>query len=268
MVADAFANVKVVLVEPSHPGNIGAAARAMKTMGLSRLALVRPEGFPSADATARASGADDLLHAAQVAEDLGGALADCALVVGTSARARNLAWPEVDPRQAASLVLEAAASQPVAVVFGRERTGLTNTEVERCHYLLRIPTSPGFTSLNLAAAVQVVAYEIWVAAGAAGQATAVPDERDDLASGLEMEGLLRHFEQAAVELGFLDPQAPKRLRARVWRLFNRARPDRTEVNILRGFLKAAQIAARRAGLAPSTTSGFEAAGRDSEREGE
>jgi tRNA/rRNA methyltransferase/tRNA (cytidine32/uridine32-2'-O)-methyltransferase len=287
MSADTLAQVRVVLVESSHPGNIGAAARAMKGMGLSRLALVRPQGFPSAEATARASGADDLLQGARVVDDLPGAIADCGLVIGTSARARTLAWPEVDARTGARLLLAAAGRGPVAVVFGRERWGLTNAEVDHCRYLLRIPCNPAFSSLNLAAAVQVVAYELWMAARSAGEAPGArteerereggadhpagadreqeggadhpagadrereggadrPDRADrEPVGAAEMEGLIRHFEETAVALGFLDPQAPKRLVRRLRRLFYRAAPDQTEVNILRGFLKAAQLATRR-----------------------
>ena len=256
MSSDLLERLRVVLVEPSHPGNIGATARAMKTMGLTRLVLVEPQGFPCAEATARASGADDLLHAARVVEDLPAAVGDCALVIGTSARQRTLTWPEVGPRAAARLLLEAAPRAPVAVVFGRERWGLTNGELERCQYVLRIPTAPAFSSLNLAAAVQLVAYEVWLAAGemagaGAGAGGTMPAAEDlrggDAAAAVtaaDLEGLLRHLEATAVEVGFLDPAAPKRFVRRMWRLFNRARPDRTEVNILRGLLKAAQQAAR------------------------
>jgi len=241
----ALANVRVVLVEPSHPGNIGAVARAMKTMGLTRLTLVRPERFPCAEATARASGADDVLCHAAVVDDLPAALADCCLVLGTSARRRTLEWPEMEPRAGARLLLEAAGEAPVAVVFGRERTGLTNSELDRCHYLLRIPTDSAYASLNLAAAVQVVAYEIRQAATASAEGETPPEEAREVASVAELEGLLRHFEATAVKVSFLDPTEPKYLIRRLWRLFNRARLDRTEVNILRGFLKAVQVAAGR-----------------------
>jgi TrmH family RNA methyltransferase len=237
-------NIRVVLVEPSHPGNIGAVARAMKTMGLGRLVLVGPRGFPSAEATARASGADDVLYRAAVVDELPTAVADCRLVLGTSARRRTLEWPELTAREAARVLLGAAVGGPVAVVFGRERTGLTNAELERCQFLLRIPANPAYTSLNLAAAVQVVAYELWAAAmaGEDGGTATAPGEA---ATAAELEGLLAHFEETAVQVGFLDPAEPKLLMRRLWRLVNRARLDRSEVNILRGFLKAAQRAARR-----------------------
>lgn len=266
--AGLLAQVRFVLVEPSHPGNIGGVARAMKTMGLSRLALVNPELFPNAEATARASGADDVLYHAAVLEDFPAAVADCQLVVGTSARRRTLEWPELSPREAARVLLEAAAGGPVAVAFGRESSGLTNGEMERCHFLLRIPASPEYSSLNLAAAAQVVAYELRMAAlggaptgipagGSPGGQSGVPKgapetapappggpEAAPPATAAEMEGLLAHLEQTARTIGFLDPAAPRYLMRRLWRLFQRARLDRTEVNILRGFLKAVLLAAR------------------------
>jgi TrmH family RNA methyltransferase len=234
----------------------------MKTMGLSRLVLVRPQGFPCAEATARASGADDLLCAARVVDDLAAAIEDCGLVVGTSARQRTLAWPEVEPRTAARLLLDCAAVAPAAVVFGRERWGLSNLDLERCQYLLRIPTNPSFSSLNLAAAVQLVAYELWVAAGERGTVPAAgagaesrpgtSAARGSPATAADLQGLLEHLEDTAVELGFLDPAQPKRFVRRMWRLFHRARPDRTEINILRGLLKAAQQVARRRVAAATT----------------
>jgi TrmH family RNA methyltransferase len=269
MSLDSLRNIRFVLVEPSHPGNIGAVARAMKTMGLSRLALVRPEAFPSAEATARASGADDVLYHAALFQDLPSAVADCVLTVGTSARQRTLEWPELSPREAAPVLLEAAAQGPVAVVLGRESSGLTNAELERCQHLLRIPANPEYSSLNLAAAAQVVAYELRVAAlgavalatggraGAGGegrengavslsQGPAPPEgEGVSAATAAELEGLLTHLEETARAIGFLDPAAPRYLMRRLWRLFHRARLDRTEVNILRGFLKAVLLATRR-----------------------
>lgn len=271
MATEVLTNVRFVLVEPSHPGNVGGVARAMKTMGLSRLALVRPEQFPSAEATARASGADDVLYHAALFEDLSAAVADCVLTVGTSARRRTLEWPELSPREAATVLLEAAALGPVAVVLGRESSGLTNAELERCQYLLRIPANPEYSSLNLAAAAQVVAYELRVAAmgtalpATGGRATAAGIDRQvgavsrpeglaapqdvgvTVATAAELEGLLAHLEETATAIGFLDPAAPRYLMRRLWRLFHRARLDRTEVNILRGFLKAVLLAARAAG---------------------
>ncbi len=239
---DVLSRIKVVLVQPSHPGNIGAAARAMKTMGLTRLCLVGPRHFPSAEATARASGADDVLYTAQVVDELGQALADCTLVVGSSARiARSIPWPVLEARACAPRVLEAAASAPVALVFGREHSGLTNQELDRCHHLVQIPSNPAYSSLNLAAAVQVVAYEIYAAARAtAGAADAHGQGSHEPATAREMEGLIQHLEQVALRTGFLDPTRPKKLMRRLHRLLNRAEPDKTEINILRGLLNAVQ----------------------------
>ena len=156
--------VRIVLVEPTHPGNIGASARAMKAMGLVQLGLVAPRRFPSAEATARAAGADDVLHHARVVKSMDDAIADCGLVLGTTARSRRIEWPVTDVREGACRAVARSAFTPVAVVFGRERSGLTNTEIDRCHALIRIPTANAFSSLNVAAAVQVVAYEIRMAA--------------------------------------------------------------------------------------------------------
>lgn len=240
----AYDNVKVILVQPTHPGNVGAAARALKTMGLSRLSLVSPSGYPSADATARASGADDVLHAAQVVDSYEEALRGCGLVIGTSARPRTIAWPELEPRVCAEKLVEAAASGPVALVFGREHSGLTNAELDRCHYLVRIDANPAYSSLNLAAAVQVLAYEIRRAVEARGRAAATPELPEVLASAEEMDGLFQHLQRVLTVTGFLSPAQPKQLMRRLRRLFNRARPDSTEVNILRGMLKSVEKSVR------------------------
>ena len=230
--------LRIVLVETSHPGNIGAAARAMKTMCLSRLVLVNPMEFPHSDASARASGAVDLLEQAQVLPALDDALADCALVAGTSARQRGIGPPVLSPRECmARLQAAAAAGQEVALLFGRERTGLTNEELSRCHILVNIPSNPEYSSLNLAAAVQVLGYE-WMLANGVGP-VAAPSE-DIPATAEEMERFYEHVESAALETGFLDPANPKHLMRRIRRLFNRARPDQNEVHILRGLLSALQ----------------------------
>jgi tRNA (cytidine32/uridine32-2'-O)-methyltransferase len=230
--------LRMVLVETSHPGNIGAAARAMKTMCLSRLLLVNPAEFPHPDASARASGAVDLLEQAQVVQTLDEALAGCALIAGTSARQRGLGPPVLSPRECMQqLCAEAAQGREVALLFGRERTGLTNEELGRCHILVNIPSNPDYSSLNLAAAVQVLGYESMLARGAvpaAGESEEVP------ATAEEMEKLYAHMESAALETGFLDPANPKHLMRRIRRLFNRARPDQNEVHILRGLLSALQ----------------------------
>jgi len=231
---DALARLRVVLVAPQHPGNIGAAARAMKVMGLSDLALVTPRRFPAAEAAARASGADDVLAAAQVHATLQEAIADCVLAIGTSARARHTVWPLLDARDAAQeAVTRAQPGQKVALVFGRERSGLTNEELDHCRIHLCIPTNPDYASLNLAAAVQVVGYELRMAAGAG--MPVVPTEQPVAVA--DMEGLYEHWAEVLTASGYYDPDEPKLLMRRLRRLFNRAAPDRTELNILRGALR-------------------------------
>lgn len=229
--------IRIVLVETSHPGNIGAAARAMKTMGLGRLVLVNPAEFPHPDATAMASSAVDVLEGAAVVPDLDTALAGCVLVAGTSARRRGIGPPELLPRECAARLTAVAAENDVALVFGRERTGLTNEELDRCHLLVTIPANPEYASLNLAAAVQVLAYELILARGTTAAAA---ENEVPLATADEMERLYEHLEQAALETGFLDPENPKHLMRRLRRLFNRAQPDQNELNILRGLLTALQ----------------------------
>jgi len=231
--------IRIVLVEPTHPGNIGAAARAMKTMGLRSLALVSPREFPCAAATAMAAGADDLLVRAQVADSLQAALDGCGWVIGTSARTRTIPWPVLDPREAATRVLAMAENTEVAVVFGREHSGLTNDELELCQAVVQIPSDPDFSSLNLGAAVQVMAYQLRMNWLAGQQAAAVEMVNDSPpATSDEMARLYAHLEQTMIETGFLDPAKPRRLMRRVRRLFNRAGLDRNEVNIIRGFLTA------------------------------
>lgn len=243
-----LARIRIVLINTTHPGNIGAAARAMKVMGLSSLYLVTPKIFPNADATAMASGADDLLQTAQVHESLDSALAGCALVLGTSARLRSLPMPMLDARRASEQALEESASREVAILFGRERYGLTNEEMQRCQYLVNIPSNPAYSSLNLAQAVQIIGYELRVAAiGGAG--LSVPPCDWEPVDDSQMEGLFQHLEQTLLDIRFLNPKQPKRLMMRLRRLFNRARPDQNEINILRGILKASQEAAERAGKA-------------------
>ncbi|MGE0371508.1 MAG: RNA methyltransferase [Gammaproteobacteria bacterium] len=229
-------NVRIVLVNTTHPGNIGAVARAMKNMGLRELYLVDPKVYPSAEATARASGADDVLADAVVCNWLDQALADCPLVIGASARARAIDCPRLTPRECAALVLSRAHAGPAAVLFGREHSGLSNAELDRCHFQLSIPVDPDFPSLNLAAAVQIFAYEYFTAragmeaAGAAGDNAPVP--------AAEMERFYLHLEQILIEIGFLDPARPRHLMRRLRRLYNRAQPDQNEMNILRGILTA------------------------------
>jgi len=238
-------SIRFVLTRVSHPGNIGSAARAMKTMGLERLCLVAPERFPAPEATVMAAGADDVLDQARVYPDVRSAVADCGLVVGTTSRARHLPWRVVEPREAAGEVTAAAHSSEVAVLFGAERTGLTNDELELCQLLLAIPTGPAYGSLNLAMAVQVVAYEILLAtraAGGDGERRGVP-----LASATDMERFYGHLEQVLEEIDFRDRTGQGHLMARLRRFFNRAVPDQNEINILRGILTSVQGKRRRAG---------------------
>ena len=231
-------HVRIVLVGTSHPGNIGAVARAMKNMGLESLHLAAPEApFPSPEAQARASGADDVLEGAVIHADLDRALADCGYALGLSARLRSLPWPVVEPREAAALALAKAAEAPVALVFGREKSGLTNEELARCQALVHIPANPEYSSLNLAMAAQIMAYEIRLAARADAPGDQVVSEH--LPATLEdMEHFYGHLESAMVGAGFLNPENPRHLMRRLRRLFNRAHPDQNELNILRGILSA------------------------------
>lgn len=232
---------RIVLVETSHPGNIGATARAMKTMGLTDLALVRPQQFPDGQATAMASGADDVLANATVAASLVDALGGCGFVVGASARLRSLPWPTVDPREAAQQMHQ-HSGDGVAVVFGPEHSGLNNEDLARCQQLVHIPANPEYSSLNLAQAVQVICYELRMAA--LSSSTAVERERR-LASAEEVDNFHGHLEEVLAEVGFLNPQQPRQLLLRLRRLFNRAQLDDNEVNILRGILSAVDPRRRR-----------------------
>ncbi len=231
--------VRVVLVGTTHPGNIGSAARAMKAMGVTDLVLVAPERFPHADATALASGADDLLARARVVDDVAAAVSDCVWVVGTSARLRTHSVPVLGPDVAAGQALENAALGPVALVFGREHSGLTNTELDYCNAFVQIPTVPDFSSLNLAGSVQVMTYALRMAALTGmdpGQASAAGEARDPLATQDEMEGLFRHFEQALTTIDVLDPDNPRNLMRRLRHLYMRAGLTGSEVRMLRGIL--------------------------------
>jgi TrmH family RNA methyltransferase len=229
-----FDDIRFVLVGITHPGNIGAAARAMKTMGLLQLALVNPKQFPCAEATVRAAGADEVLIQAWVGDNFTESLQGCHLVFGTSARRRSIAWPTLTPRECAEKIATTAGK--VALVFGREHAGLTNEELDRCHYLVQIPTQTDFSSLNIAAAVQILAYEIFIQQ----QDNPSLKETHCPVSAEVMLGFYQHLEQTLVEIGFLDPQKPKRLTRRLQRLFNRAQPNNLEINILRGILTAVQ----------------------------
>ncbi|HQR50167.1 MAG TPA: RNA methyltransferase [Methylophilaceae bacterium] len=231
---ESLANIRIVLCQTSHPGNIGAAARAMKTMGLHQLVLVRPKKFPHPEAEAMASGATDILAQARVCENLQEALAGCVLVVGLSARKRELSHELITAHEAATLIAQAASSQHAALVFGTEMSGLSNAELIQCQRLAMIPANPEYSSLNLAAAVQVLTYELRMATDFAPAAT---DPSFPPASHDEIEGFHRHLEETLLRIGFLNPAMPKRLMPRLRRLFARAQLEKEEVNILRGILK-------------------------------
>lgn len=231
-------SIRIILVGTTHPGNIGAVARAMKNMGQSDLMLVKPRYFPHEDATARASGADDILANARVVSTLDEALVDCSYVAGASARFRTINWPSMVPRECAERLHKESRNGRVAAVFGPERSGLTNEDLDRCHTLLTIPTEPGFSSLNLAMAVQILTYELRVAA--IDETETAPNSDDvpevPLASGEELEYFYAHLEQVLTVSGFLDPDNPRVLMRRLRRLFLKAEPDKNEINILRGIL--------------------------------
>jgi tRNA (cytidine32/uridine32-2'-O)-methyltransferase len=225
--------VRVVLVEPSHPGNIGAAARALKTMGMSRLAVVNPKRFPDPQAEWRAAGAQDVLEATRICDDLDEAIADCRWVVGTSTRNRRIPWPLLSAEQAATQVFEEAEGD-IAILFGRENSGLSNEELQKCHCHLQIPASPQYPSLNLAMAVQVVCYELFKHAG---ETPARPAQWDrPLATTAQLEELLAHLETVLITSAFLDDTNPGQTMTRLRRLLLRLRPDVTEVQMLRGIL--------------------------------
>ena len=226
--------IRIILVGTTHPGNIGAVARAMKNMGLHDLVLVSPRYFPHEDATARASGADNVLASARVVSTLDEALSDCTYVAGASARSRTIGWPSMVPRECAARLVEESRNGTVAAVFGPEKAGLTNDDLDRCHTLLTIPTDPAFSSLNLAMAVQILTYELRVAA----MDDPEPSRHTDvpLASGDELQDFYTHLEQVLSVSGFLDPDNPRHTMRRLRRLFGRAEPDKNEINILRGIL--------------------------------
>lgn len=232
-----FDRFRFVLCQTTHPGNIGAAARALKTMGFSRLVLVQPRQFPSDDATARAAGADDLLQQADVCPTLSHALNGATLTIGLTARRRDLSHPMLSLRDmAVSLPQEVQAQGEVALVFGTEMSGLSNAELDLCQRLVHIPTDPTFSSLNLASAVQLVAYELRHALTQGD--VLLPQVREyPLANHEELEQYYQHLERVLRSSGFLNPNHPGRLMIRLRRLFSRARVEREEVNILRGILK-------------------------------
>jgi len=230
-------NIRIVLVNTTHPGNIGGVARAMKNMGLSRLVLVAPVKYPDEQARWRAASAEDLLEAAVVVDTVEQAIADCQFVVGTSARERRIPWPLLDPRQCADRIDRLSDREQVAVLFGREDRGLTNEELQLCNLHLNIPTSDAYSSLNLAMAVQIVCYELRMLLVQPDLATSEDQVWDTpFATAENMERFYAHLEQTLTELEFLDPAAPRQLMARLRRLYGRVRLDEMELNILRGIL--------------------------------
>lgn len=234
---DALARIRFVLVRTSHPGNIGSAARAIRTMGMSRLALVAPHSFPDPEANALAAGADAVLDAAVVSADLPEAIADCRFVLGATARRRGVVLEELSPRAAAQRILAAAAAgKEVAVVFGNERVGLENEEIKHCHAAITIPSDPTYSSLNLAQAVQVVAYELRVAHLAGGVRPEPSQRVDPPASAQEMEGFFEHLAQTLDDIEFHKGRAPQTILQRLRRLFLRAEPDQRELRVLHGIL--------------------------------
>lgn len=238
--------IRIVLVGTQHPGNIGAAARALKTMGLRRLVLVAPQRFPHADAEAMAAGADDVLAQAQRFDTLAAAVADCRLVLGCSARSRRIALEELAPREAAARAFTAAGQGvEVAVVFGRERTGLDNEELQLCHAAVHIPANPEYASLNLAAAVQVLSYELRMAQAAQAIGDHRTHPRDDPpAAHAEMEGFFAQLADTLDAIDFHKGRAPESAMRKLRRLFLRAGLDEREVRLLRGILADAQRMAR------------------------
>ena len=232
-------NIKIVMVGTTHPGNIGAAARAMHNMCISRLSLVDPQCPIGEVAYARASGANAVLDKRETCSDLKQAIGDCSLVVATSARRRSLAWPELRPRELSEKIEAMADSEQVALVFGREHSGLTNEEMQLCNQMVCIPTNPGFSSLNLAAAIQVLCYEIF-SWQAPAEAEKTIDPQDLPARSSDLEGYFEHLQQVLETTGFLDPEQPGLIMQRLRRLYLRSELTINEINILRGMLTAVQ----------------------------
>lgn len=240
--------VKIVLVNTSDCRNIGSAARAMKTMGLSQLVLVDPIEMPNGQAQALAAGATDVLANAQVFSTLEEAIADCGLVVGTSARSRTLPWPMLEPRNCGEKLIAEVPNYPVALVFGRESSGLTNEELQLCHFHVQIPANPEYSSLNLAMAVQTLSYEVRMAflaqQNASVQKPAV-NEDEDYPIVEETERMFQHFEDALKATGFIVPSHPGLVMTKLRRFINRARPDSKEVKMWRGMLSSVEKAAKK-----------------------
>ncbi|REL36434.1 tRNA (cytosine(32)/uridine(32)-2'-O)-methyltransferase TrmJ [Thalassotalea euphylliae] len=243
-----LANVKIVLVNTSDCRNIGSAARAMKTMGLSQLVLVDPIEMPNGQAQALAAGATDVLANAQVVSTLEEAIEDCGLVVGTSARSRTLPWPMLEPRSCGEKLIEEVPNYPVALVFGRESSGLTNDELQLCHFHVQIPANPEYSSLNLAMAVQTLSYEVRMAYLAANEAQytkpASAEDEEEYPVVEETERMFTHFEEALKATGFIVPSHPGLVMTKLRRFINRARPDTKEVKMWRGILSSVEKTAK------------------------
>lgn len=239
---NALSSIKIVLVETTHPGNIGAVARAMKNMKMHNLCLVSPKIFPCADATSRASGADDVLAHAQIYQTLPEAIADCQLVIGTSARGRTISWPELNPRACAEKILLHEPGRQVAILFGRENSGLKNHELDLCQFLLRIPCNSQYSSLNIAAAVQIICYELFVTSGLDSQEQVQVGDRGEmpLATAAQMESFYIHLAEALTDIGFMHPDKSKSIMRRLRRIYNRVHLDTKELDILRGILSMSQ----------------------------
>ena len=259
MTQDLYQSICFVLVEPSHPGNIGAVARAIKTMGFKKLVLVNPKKFPDPEATTRAAGADDVLANAQVFESLDAAIADCEYVIGTSVRDRQISWPVATPKETADKVVDFLkieknemtineAKPKVAILFGRERTGLENHELDHARWQIRIPANDEYSSLNLAAATQIIAYELncalqETAAQTIEEETAQKtgvEKRQRLATHAEMQGFYTHLEEILLQLDFIKVKPPTKLLRKIIRLYNRSYVSFEELQILRGMLTATQ----------------------------
>ena len=240
--AERQAKIRIVLVNTSHPGNIGGAARAMKNMGLAELYLVEPREYPAPRAVWRAAGARDVLANAKIVSSVDEAIKDCGLVIGTSARERRIPWPLINPRECGDKIWKEAKSHQVALLFGREDRGLTNSELQKCHYHVHIPSNPNYSSLNLATAVQVLSYEIRMASLVRknGDLPEMNEWDQPLATADELELFHEHLAATMADLKFYDPDNPKQLLTRMRRLFNRTRMDKMEVSMLRGLLSAAQ----------------------------
>lgn len=229
-------NIRIVLVETSHTGNMGSVARAMKTMGLTNLYLVNPLVKPDSQAISLAAGASDVIGDAVIVDSLDEAIAGCSLVVGTSARSRTLPWPMLDARECGVKCVEEGAQAPVAIVFGRERVGLTNDELQKCHYHVAIPANPDYSSLNLAMAVQILAYEVRMAFLQSDRTEQPQYEESPYPLVDDLERFYQHLEQMMVNSGFIRQSNPGQVMSKLRRLYTRARPERDELNILRGML--------------------------------